>query len=161
MPSLAEQVTLELRKRGWKMSAAESCTGGMICAAITDLAGSSDVFDRGYITYSNQAKIDLLGVYKPIIEGHGAVSDHTAHAMVGGALKQTDATIAVAVTGIAGPGGGSAEKPVGLVYIGVGIKGQPAQTFRHVFYGDRAAVRKQSVESAFTHMLEVMGSHNA
>ena len=161
MSSLAEQVTLELRKRGWKLAAAESCTGGMLSATITDLPGSSDVFDRGFVTYSNQSKIDLLDVYQPILEGHGAVSEHTAQAMVGGVLKHSEAMIGVSVTGIAGPGGGSPEKPVGLVFIAVAIKGQPAQIFRHTFYGDRAAVRQQSVDSAFTHILEMIGPHHA
>lgn len=159
--SLPERVSQALRQRRWLMTSAESCTGGLISAAITDLPGSSEVFDRGFITYSNQSKTDLLGVYASILDAHGAVSEQTAKAMIEGALRQTPAHVAVAVTGIAGPGGGSAEKPVGLVYIGVGIKGQPAQAFKHIFSGDRSAVRQQSVEAALTHTLDLIESRHA
>lgn len=159
--SLAERVSRALRERNWVMTSAESCTGGLISASITDLAGSSEVFDRGFITYSNQSKIDLLGVYSTILDAHGAVSEQTAKAMIEGALRQTPADIAVAVTGIAGPGGGTPEKPVGLVYIGIGKKGQPAQAFKHVFSGDRASIRQQSVDAALTHILDLIESHHA
>lgn len=159
--SLVERVSQALRARKWIMTSAESCTGGLISAAMTDLAGSSEIFDRGFITYSNQSKTDLLGVYSSILEAHGAVSEQTAKAMIEGALRQTPANVAVAVTGIAGPGGGSAEKPVGLVYIGVGIKGQPAHAFKHIFAGDRPSVRAQSVEAALTHILDLIESHHA
>lgn len=129
----------------------------MISVAITDLPGSSAIFDRSFITYSNQAKTDLLGVYSTILETHGAVSEQTAKAMAEGAMRQAISDIAVSVTGIAGPGGGSAEKPVGLVYIGVCIKDRHPIAFRHEFKGTRAEIRQQSVQAAFLHMLELMG----
>ncbi len=155
--SLVEQLSTALRKRGWKLTSAESCTGGMISAAITDLPGSSDIFDRGFITYSNQAKTDLLGVYSTILETHGAVSEQTAKAMAEGAMRQAISDIAVSVTGIAGPGGGSPEKPVGLVFIGVCIKDRHPIAFRHEFKGTRAEIREQTVQTAFARMLELMG----
>jgi nicotinamide-nucleotide amidase len=161
MSSLVEQVSDELRKRKWKITSAESCTGGMICAAITDLPGSSEIFDRGFITYSNQAKIDLLGVYRSILEAYGAVSEQTVSAMAEGALRQTPADVAVAVTGVAGPGGGSEEKPVGLVYIGISIRGRSSQAFRHIFSGDRKSIRQQSTDAAFMHILDLIGSSYA
>lgn len=157
MSSLAKRVSDQLHLRKMVLASAESCTGGMICAAITDIPGSSEIFDRGFITYSNQAKTDLLGVYNTILETHGAVSEPTVKAMVAGALRQTPANIAVAVSGIAGPGGGTPDKPVGLVYIGVGLKDQTPQVFRHIFAGDRTAVRQQSVDAALTHILEILG----
>lgn len=154
--SLVERLSTVLRSRGLKMTAAESCTGGMISAAMTDLAGSSEIFDRGFVTYSNQAKTDLLGVYATTLEAFGAVSEQTAIAMVEGALRQTPADVAVAVTGIAGPSGGSPEKPVGLVYIGVALKDKKPQAFKHNFPGDRAAVRQQTVNAALTHILDLI-----
>lgn len=154
--SLAEDVSSLLRRRGWMMTSAESCTGGLIAAAITDLPGSSDIFDRGFVTYSNQAKMDLLGVLPATLDAHGAVSEQTAREMAAGALKRTGCRIAVAVTGIAGPGGGSAEKPVGLVYIGLAMEGFAPQAFRHQFSGDRASVRAQSVAAALTHMRDIL-----
>jgi nicotinamide-nucleotide amidase len=102
-----------LRARGWMVATAESCTGGMIAAALTSVAGSSDVVDRGFVTYSNEAKMDMLGVPAALIAAHGAVSAEVAAAMAEGALTRSRAGVTVAVTGIAGPGGGSAEKPVG------------------------------------------------
>ena len=161
MSSLAERVSDELRKRKWKITSAESCTGGMICAAITDLPGSSDIFDRGFITYSNQAKIVMLRVYRSILEAYGAVSEQTVSDMAEGALRQTPADVAVAVTGIAGPGGGSPEKPVGLVYIGISVRGHRSKAFRHIFSGDRKSIRQQSTDAAFTHILELIGSSYA
>lgn len=141
---------LELyRKRGWMIATAESCTGGLIVATLTEIAGSSDVVDRGFVTYSNEAKSDLIGVPAEMIAEHGAVSAEVASAMVQGALTRSRATIAVAVTGIAGPGGGSAEKPVGLVYIGLARKdGGAPRVERHVFDGRRHEVRLQTVVRA-------------
>ena len=106
------------RARGLRIATAESCTGGLVAGALTAIAGSSDVFDRGFVTYSNEAKAEMLGVDPRLIETHGAVSPETAEAMAKGALAHARADIVVAVTGIAGPGGGSAQKPVGLVYFG-------------------------------------------
>ena len=142
-----------LRAKGYKLATAESCTGGMISAAMTDLSGSSDVFDRGFVTYSNQAKIDMLGVSPATLEQFGAVSAETAQEMCEGALKNSLADITIAVTGIAGPTGGSPEKPVGLVYIGIAAKGHPTQVTRHIFSGDRADVRRQTVEAALMSLI--------
>ena len=153
---LIEQLSVLLRERGLKLATAESCTGGMIGAALTDLAGSSDIFERGFITYSNEAKHELLGVHEKTLRDHGAVSAETAAEMAHGALSHSRADIAVAVTGIAGPGGGNAEKPVGTVFIGWGLRGQPVVTAKHLFDGDRASVRLQTVEAALHHVLKAI-----
>ena len=115
----------DLRARGLKLATAESCTGGLIAALFTEIAGSSDVVDRGFVTYSNEAKMEMLGVAGEMLAAHGAVSAPTARAMAEGALRHSRAGLDVAVTGIAGPGGGSPEKPVGLVHFGLAIKGRP------------------------------------
>ena len=138
------------------VATAESCTGGMIAAAITDIAGSSAVLDRGLVTYSNEAKMEMLGVPAEIIDRHGAVSEETARAMVEGALRHSRAQLAVAVTGIAGPGGGSSDKPVGLVHLAAGRRGGAISTRRVVFAGDRQAVRIATVESALQMLLEAI-----
>jgi nicotinamide-nucleotide amidase len=136
------------RAKHLRIAAAESCTGGMIAAAITDIAGSSDVFDRGFVTYSNEAKTELIGVSSELIAHHGAVSVHVAREMAAGALKHSKADVAVAVTGVAGPGGGSEAKPVGLVYLAVARRGADPAIERHQFHGDRAAIRQATVERA-------------
>jgi nicotinamide-nucleotide amidase len=133
---------------GLVVATAESCTGGMIAAAITDRAGSSAMFDRGFVTYSNAAKTAMLGVPEALLAAHGAVSAEVADAMARGALDHSPAHAAVAVTGIAGPAGGSPEKPVGLVYIAAGRRGSAPIVVRHVFPGDRAAVRSATVAEA-------------
>ena len=138
-----------LRARGWMVATAESCTGGLIAAALTHVAGSSDVVDRGFVTYSNAAKSQMLGVDQALIASHGAVSEAVARAMAAGALARSAANVAVSVTGIAGPGGGSADKPVGLVWFGCAVRGGETASARQVFGGDRAAVRAQSVGFAF------------
>jgi nicotinamide-nucleotide amidase len=132
---------------------AESCTGGMIAAALTDIAGSSLVVERGFVTYSNAAKTELLGVDAAIIQAKGAVSAEVAAAMAYGALQHSHADIAVSVTGIAGPDGGSAEKPVGLVWFGLAAGGETTME-RHVFAGDRAAIRRQATERALGLLLD-------
>jgi nicotinamide-nucleotide amidase len=137
-----------LRARGAFMATAESCTGGLIAAACTSLAGSSEWFERGFVTYSNQAKVELLGVPSALIVARGAVSEEVACAMAEGALAHSQARFAVAVTGIAGPGGGSADKPVGTVWIGVARAGQPAAAALLQCGGDRAAIRGASVVRA-------------
>jgi nicotinamide-nucleotide amidase len=152
--SLASDVLDALRRRQWQVATAESCTGGMIAAALTDIAGSSDVVDRGYVTYSNAAKSDLLGVDPALIAAHGAVSAEVAEAMAAGALARAGVDIAVAVTGIAGPGGGSATKPVGLVWFGLAVKGEPPRTLREVFSGTRAEIRAAATRRALTLLLE-------
>ncbi len=136
------------RSRGWRLATAESCTGGLIAAALTHVAGSSDAVDRGWVTYSNASKTELLGVPASLIEAHGAVSEAVARAMAEGALARSRAHIAVSVTGIAGPGGGSAEKPVGLVWFGCATRDRPTIASRLVFDGDRAGVRAQAVAVA-------------
>jgi len=137
----ADRVLVSCRSAGLMVATAESCTGGLIAAALTAIAGSSDVVERGFVTYSNEAKNELLGVPMALIEVHGAVSEEVAAAMATGAVAHSRAQRAVSVTGIAGPGGGSAEKPVGLVCFGLARAGVPARTERRVFPGDRAAVR--------------------
>jgi nicotinamide-nucleotide amidase len=141
----AQRCVEALRGAQWRLVTAESCTGGMIAAAVTEIAGSSEVFDRGYVTYSNQSKVDLLGVPETLLDEHGAVSDEVCRAMAAGAIERGDAQIAVSVTGIAGPGGESPGKPIGLVYIGMAIGGRPVDATCHLFDGDRYAVRRATV----------------
>jgi nicotinamide-nucleotide amidase len=143
----------QLIGRGWRMATAESCTGGLIAAACTDLAGSSDWFDRGFVTYSNAAKTELLGVPAEMIERHGAVSEPVARAMAQGARQRAGTQAAVAVTGIAGPAGGSADKPVGTVWFGWDM-GADVWTEIRRFDGDRAAVRAQTVAHALARLAE-------
>jgi PncC family amidohydrolase len=145
----------KLQTWGWMIASAESCTGGLIAARLTEVPGSSVYVDRGFITYSNQAKIDMLGVPPALIEDCGAVSAEVAEAMAKGALQGSRAQIAVSVTGIAGPGGGTEGKPVGLVYVGVATW-EKAVSFRHQFEGDRRLVRLQSVDAALGHILDVL-----
>ena len=152
---LAQSLIDALRARGWHCATAESCTGGGVAAAITDIAGSSDVFDRGFVTYSNAAKTQMLGVDPALIEMHGAVSEEVAAAMAAGALARSEATCAVAVTGVAGPGGGTAAKPVGMVCFGWAAKGRAAIVETVCFGGDRAAVRRASVVQALARLLEL------
>jgi nicotinamide-nucleotide amidase len=134
-----------MRVKGWRLAAAESCTGGLIAAACTTLAGSSDWFERGFVTYSNAAKCELLGVDAALIAAHGAVSAEVACAMAAGALVRSPADIAVAVTGIAGPGGAVPGKPVGTVWLALMRRGGAPQAERLQLDGDRANVRAQTV----------------
>jgi nicotinamide-nucleotide amidase len=140
------------RALGWKIATAESCTGGLIAGTLTAIAGSSDVYDRGWVTYSNEAKREQLGVPSMVLEARGAVSSEAAEAMAKGALHRSQAHVAVSVTGIAGPGGGSPEKPVGLVYIGLARKDGWSQVERCLFDGDRDSVRAQTVARALRHL---------
>ena len=137
------------RQAGVKVATAESCTGGLIAACLTAVAGSSDVVERGFVTYSNEAKAEQLGVPMELIMRHGAVSDAVAIAMAEGALARSRADITVAVTGIAGPGGATATKPVGLVHLGCARGGRTVLHEQRIFTGDRTAVREQSVALAF------------
>ncbi len=134
-----------LRRRGWRLASAESCTGGLIAAACTELAGSSDWFERGWVTYSNEAKAEALGVAASLIEAHGAVSEPVACAMAAGALGRSQADLAVAVTGIAGPGGAVPGKPVGTVWLAIAATGEAPHAERLQLSGDRAAVRSLTV----------------
>lgn len=158
MHSLVEELTLLLLDNGMRLATAESCTGGMIAAAMTDRAGSSAVFDRGFVTYSNESKIEELGVRAETIEAHGAVSGQTAREMAEGALGKSRAHLAISVTGIAGPGGGSAEKPVGLVYVGIAASGRQTQVHRLDLEGDRRSIRQETLERALELAISSFGS---
>jgi nicotinamide-nucleotide amidase len=151
--ALAEAVLGHHRRAGRRLATAESCTGGMIAAALTDIAGSSDVFERGFVVYSNEAKAELLGVPAALLARHGAVSAEVAAAMAAGALARSRADVALSVTGVAGPGGGSAAKPVGLVYLATARRGGTPQVEQHVFDGDRAAVRAASTRRGLEMLL--------
>jgi nicotinamide-nucleotide amidase len=155
--ALSTQVLERCRVAGLTIATAESCTGGLVAACLTEIAGSSDVVERGFVTYADAAKVELLGVARATLERHGAVSVETAGEMLAGAMARSPADLAVAITGIAGPGGGSAEKPVGLVFIGVQRRGRSPRIERHVFAGDRAAVRKASLERALRLLSEETG----
>lgn len=156
-PDLVEQVSDILRERKWKLVTAESCTGGMISTAITDKAGSSEIFDRGFVTYSNQAKMDCLNVSADTLKKHGAVSMETAEEMANGALQNSNANVAISVTGIAGPSGGSPQKPIGLVYIGFGIKGGVTQAKGFNFTDDdREEIRLKSTRQALKELLSIL-----
>lgn len=141
-----------LQQRGWMMACAESCTGGLLAAACTDVAGSSAWFERGFVTYSNAAKTELLGVPAELIAAQGAVSEAVVRAMASGAAQRAGVPVAVASTGIAGPGGGSTAKPVGTVWLGWSVAGQVFARCHH-FAGERSAVRQQAVVQALTHVL--------
>lgn len=146
---LAQTILAEAREKRLRIATAESCTGGLIAGLLTEISGSSDVLERGFVVYSNRAKSDLLGVPAELIEEHGAVSEAVSRAMAEGALAHSDAQLSIAVTGIAGPGGGSAEKPVGLVHIAAAREGRPILHEAHRF-GDigRGCVRLRSIDSA-------------
>ena len=147
------RVAQALSERRWQLATAESCTGGMIAAACTDRAGSSAWFERGFVSYSNRAKTELLGVPAALIEQHGAVSEAVARAMAAGALAHSQAQVAVAVTGIAGPGGGSEDKPVGTVWLAWATP-EGLWADRQRFPGDRAAVRAATLARALSGLLE-------
>lgn len=147
-----EALAAALRARGWRIAAAESCTGGLVAAACTAVAGSSDWFERGFVTYSNDAKCELLGVDAALLAAHGAVSEPVARAMAEGALARAPVQLAVAVTGIAGPGGAVPGKPVGTVWLAIaGPRGTQAERLQ--LDGDRAAVRAQTVAAALRRLL--------
>ena len=154
-PALCERLAEALLARGWMLATAESCTGGMIAAACTDLAGSSQWFERGFVTYSNEAKQELLGVDAGLIAQHGAVSEVVARAMAFGAVRHSRAQVGVSVTGIAGPTGGNPQKPVGTVWFGFQVDGRLFSETRR-FDGDRAAIRSASVQHALKRLLELL-----
>ena len=141
-------------ERKLKVATAESCSGGLIAAALTEIAGSSAVFDRGFVTYSNEAKMDLLGVREATLQAYGAVSEETAREMAEGAVAHSLADLAVSVTGIAGPSGATPGKPVGLVWFGLAKKGGETLAESHVFPGDRAAVRRSALLNALRMLTE-------
>ena len=157
LSALAAQVLQEARTRGLRIVTAESCTGGMVSAALTDIAGSSDVFERGFITYSNEAKQELLGVPAQLIGTHGAVSSQTAAALAMGALERSRADIAVSITGIAGPGGGSAHKPIGLVHFAIAARGRAPGTRQENFTEiGRHAIRIAATRVALQMLLDAI-----
>ncbi len=176
---LAEQVLAAARERGVTLRAAESCTGGLIAGALTSIAGSSDVFDRGYVTYANEAKRDMLGVPEDMLEKYGAVSSQVAEAMIAGALQSglvlrqaqdeafsnetlAQSTLALSVTGVAGPGGGTDEKPVGLVWFGIGSTDGSINSKKIIFPDEtRAAIRIAAVKHGLTMLLTVLKDNEA
>jgi len=145
---LAVEAGQALLAAGLRVVTAESCTGGGLAAALTDVPGSSQWFERGYVTYSNAAKIQELGVDRSVLEQHGAVSSEVARQMAAGALQASGTDVVVAITGVAGPDGGTLEKPVGLVYLACGRRGRPLQVVRELFAGARAEVRSAAVAEA-------------
>jgi len=154
---LAEETLTRARSADLHIATAESCTGGLIASLLTEIPGSSEVFDRGFVTYSNAAKIELLGVPEELIANHGAVSEPVARRMAQGAMQHAHVQAAVAVTGIAGPGGGTAEKPVGLVHIAAARHGAQTYHEKHLF-GDigRGPIRMASVEAALRLLLRLL-----
>ena len=160
---LARALALILVERSWKIALAESCTGGLVSTTLTDLAGSSDWFERGYITYSNEAKSECLDVPIEIIKAFGAVSEQVAKAMADGARRKADVNVAISITGIAGPTGGSVEKPVGTVCFGWSIKQNVGDDIKTItitkqFSGDRQTVRVQACDYALSKLLELLQS---
>jgi nicotinamide-nucleotide amidase len=151
--SQAEALLAAYRRAGLTVATAESCTGGLVAGCLTEIAGSSDVFERGFVTYSNAAKTESLGVPAELIDAHGAISAEVAEAMARGALAGSRADATVALTGVAGPGGGTAESPVGLVQLCAIRRGGAVHPRRDIFAGDRSAVRLSSVAAA----LELLG----
>ena len=157
MQELVSKLSILLESKSMSLVTAESCTGGAIAASITQRAGASAIFDRGFITYSNAAKNEQLGVPNETLETHGAVSAQTAEAMAEGALAHSHADIAIAVTGIAGPGGGSADKPVGTVYFGYAVKDGQNGTAPHRFDGMRADIQNAATKTALNIIINLLG----
>lgn len=158
MDSLAAQVGSLLKSHGLMLATAESCTGGGVAHAITEVAGSSAWFERGFVTYSNQSKHQMLGVRESTLKQHGAVSEMTVREMVTGALQYSSAQVALAVSGIAGPGGGTAEKPVGTVWFAWGMKDGEIRAQRRQLDGNRAEVRAQSVDIALQGIVNLLNN---
>lgn len=161
MNPLAQQLGLLLSQHEMMLTTAESCTGGGVAQAITDIAGSSRWFERGFVTYTNTAKIEMLGVSPDTLMQHGAVSEATVREMVAGALAHSHAQIALAVSGIAGPSGGTPDKPVGTVWFAWGIADESIVTQRHQLQGDRAAIRQQSIDIALRGTIFLLNQRTA
>jgi len=151
---VGESVLSACRRQGLRLGTVESCTGGLIAALLTSVSGASDVLDRGFVTYANMAKTSLVGVPEEMLARHGAVSEEVARAMAEGALAPGTVDVAVSVTGIAGPGGGSSEKPVGLVHMATARARFETLHRRHLFEGDREQIRLQAVRAALELLLE-------
>jgi len=158
LDSLARRLGERLVARGLMLVTAESCTGGWVAKTVTDLPGSSQWFDRGFVTYSNAAKQEMLGVGVGILDAHGAVSEPVVRAMVAGALARSRSQVAIAISGIAGPGGGMPDKPVGTVWCAWGVPQGHISACGHCFAGDREAVRLASVRAALAGLLERLPS---
>lgn len=158
--SLIEQLSQELKIRKWKLVTAESCTGGGIAFYLTEIPGSSTWFERGFITYSNRAKEELLGVKPATLKKWGAVSEETALEMALGAIENSDANISVSVTGIAGPSGGSIEKPVGTVWFGCANKEKKIQVSKAMLTGNRQEVREQAIQLALAKVVDFLRQHS-
>lgn len=154
LETLARELGHCLRRRGLMLTTAESCTGGWVAKALTDIEGSSAWFERGFITYTNEAKQEMLGVDPEIIDANGAVCEATVRAMAEGALHKSHANLSLAITGIAGPGGGTPYKPVGLVWFAWAGDGQDLVSREHIFDGDREAIRRQAVLTALRGVME-------
>jgi nicotinamide-nucleotide amidase len=154
LTALAALVGARLKEKGLKLATAESCTGGWVAQVVTSISGSSDWFDRGFVTYSNEAKREMLGVRTETLAAHGAVSEHIAREMATGALDRSGAGVALAVTGVAGPTGGSPDKPVGIVCFAWALRGGAIESETRRFDGDREAVRRQSVILALQGVME-------
>jgi nicotinamide-nucleotide amidase len=153
----AERLGELLQAKRWLLATAESCTGGLVAATITDITGSSAWFERGFVTYSNLAKQEMLGVDSKLIAEYGAVSEPVAMAMAAGALTHSAANVSVAITGIAGPGGGSADKPVGTVWFAWQLKGHESQTSLQHFVGNRTLIRQQAANYCLVELIKYLG----
>lgn len=164
MRQISREIAQELAKlmlqRRWMLATAESCTGGWLSKCVTDLPGSSAWFERGFVTYSNSAKAEMLGVTAQTLREHGAVSSYTVCEMAEGALAHSHADISVAISGVAGPDGGTAERPVGLVWLAWCCKGESAQAERYQFDGDRDSVRQQAVDAALRGLVQRLEGDN-
>lgn len=156
MEELAAAVGAALKSREMSLATAESCTGGWTGEAVTSVSGSSQWYDRGFITYTNQSKQDMLGVDEATLDNHGAVSEQTVREMAQGALSHSRADVSVAISGIAGPSGGTAEKPVGLVWFAWAAKSGAIHSEKHLFPGERREVRRQAVEAALKGVLALL-----
>lgn len=156
MNQLAAQLGAALHEHGMLLATAESCTGGGVATAVTEIAGSSAWFERGFVTYANQAKVDMLAVSVDTLVRFGAVSEATVREMVEGALQHSQAHIALAVSGIAGPGGGTPEKPVGTIWFAWGIRGEASVAQRHLLAGNRAEIRQQAVHIALQGVIDLL-----
>jgi nicotinamide-nucleotide amidase len=154
--ALARRLLAACEARGWRLATAESCTGGLIIGCLTEIAGSSSVVERGYVTYDNRAKQEMLGVSANLLLSVGAVSEEVGRAMATGARERANTDIAIAVTGIAGPGGATPTKPVGLVHIAISLRDQPTMHAMQIFPGDRSAVRLATVDAALELALQAV-----
>lgn len=156
MQDLVERLTFLLATKKMKLVTAESCTGGLLSATITHRPGASDVFERGFVTYSNEAKVELLNVHDTTLEKHGAVSSEIAEEMAVGALKTSHADLAISITGIAGPEGGSEDKPIGLVYFGFALKKKSSGSIEEHFKGSREKIQTAATMTALKHLISIL-----